>query len=167
MALSSASDREIVAMAPFDIESNTSHQILVQRGLTYARPIAVNVATAQPEIHRVSGKQAFALGPLDRVADPASPVTEADRLKVYCAGLGAVQPVVPAGVAASAMVTGAVTLLIGGKSAEVKSAALSADKVGVYEIDAIVPAGVEPGNEVPVSVHVDGQASTEATIAVR
>jgi hypothetical protein len=120
-----------------------------QRGLAYARPIAVDVAAAQSVVYRVSGTQAFAPGPTGVIADAGSPVTQGERLLVYCAGLGAVQPSGSAGVAAPGAVAASVPLWVGANAAEIKSAALSADKVGVYEIEAVVPGGVSPGSQAP------------------
>ena len=39
--------------------------------------------------------------------------------------------------------------------------------VGLYQIDARVPSGVTPGNEVPVVVSIAGETSPPVTIAVR
>ena len=52
-----SSDLQVNAMAPFDLEVNTRHQVLVRRGPTYARPVAVDVAAAQPAIFRLTETQ--------------------------------------------------------------------------------------------------------------
>jgi uncharacterized protein (TIGR03437 family) len=44
---------------------------------------------------------------------------------------------------------------------------LSPVLLGVYTVQATVPAGIAPGNQVPVTVSVDGQASKAVTIAIQ
>jgi uncharacterized protein (TIGR03437 family) len=39
--------------------------------------------------------------------------------------------------------------------------------VGVYQINAVVPAGVTTGDQVPVVINISGQVSPAATIAVK
>jgi uncharacterized protein (TIGR03437 family) len=87
-----------------------------------------------------------------------------------CAGLGAVSPPVTAGAAAPAdprAATGVVEVGIGGKAARVVSSALAPGLVGVYHVNVVVPAGVPPGEAVPVVVTVSGQPSMPVTMAVR
>ena len=50
MPLVSVSESRIDAIVPFDVEINTTHQILVQRGLTISQPVSIDVAAAQPAI---------------------------------------------------------------------------------------------------------------------
>ena len=45
-----ASPQQIKAIVPYGIEVNTTHQVLVQRGLTYGRPVEIDMAAAQPAI---------------------------------------------------------------------------------------------------------------------
>lgn len=56
---------------------------------------------------------------------------------------------------------------IGGKNAPVSFAGLVPGLVGLYQINAQVPPGVQPGDSVPVTVSVSGQMSPSAQIAVR
>lgn len=44
---------------------------------------------------------------------------------------------------------------------------LSPGFAGLYQVNVQVPAGVQPGNAVPVTIAVSGQTSPAATIAVR
>jgi uncharacterized protein (TIGR03437 family) len=60
-----------------------------------------------------------------------------------------------------------VTVRIGGRVAEVKLSGLTAGAVGLYEVHAVVPGGVEPGDAVPVTVEVAGQVSPAVTMAVQ
>src|SRR5262245_33402739 len=60
-----------------------------------------------------------------------------------------------------------VTITVGGIAAAVSFAGLAAGMTGMYEIRATLPAGVAPGNAVPVVVTVAGQVSPPVTMAIR
>src|SRR5213078_4822092 len=99
-----------------------------------------------------------------------NPVAAGDTLVIACAGLGAVDPPVSAGMAgptpASATVN-PVTVTIGGVGAPVTSAVLAPDLVGVYQVSVTVPDGVTSAPNAPLVVTVAGQASPAVTIAVQ
>ncbi len=170
------SDQQVNAMVPYDLEVNTRHQILVRRGPTYARPVAVDVAAAQPAIFRLTGTQGhiykFTATGQQTLADAANPVRAGDVIVIYCEGLGAVDPPVPAGAAAPgveplARTVNAVRLTIGGVEAGTSYRGLAPGFSGLYQINATIPPGVSPGDAVPVQLQVAGQTSAPATIAVR
>jgi uncharacterized protein (TIGR03437 family) len=56
---------------------------------------------------------------------------------------------------------------IGGQSAKVLFSGLAPGFVGFYQIDALVPSGITPGNQVPVVVNILGDSSPPVTIAVK
>ena len=84
---------------------------------------------------------------------PHTRCSAGDVATIYCTGLGTVSPTVPEGVAASTTVlsrtTTPVTVTIGGKNAVVNFAGLAPGFVGLYQVNAVVPAGVT-GDAVPV-----------------
>jgi uncharacterized protein (TIGR03437 family) len=59
------------------------------------------------------------------------------------------------------------TVTIGGTTAQVTFSGLSPGSVALYQIDAIVPAGITPGSQVPVVLNVAGQPGPPVTIAVK
>jgi uncharacterized protein (TIGR03437 family) len=60
-----------------------------------------------------------------------------------------------------------VSVTIGAQSAAVSFAGLAPGLAGVYQVNALVPAGVTPGDEVPVVITQGGAQSNTVTIAVR
>lgn len=56
---------------------------------------------------------------------------------------------------------------IGGKASSVAFSGLTPGLVGVYQINAVVPAGVSAGDQVPVVINMSGQVSPAVTIAVK
>jgi uncharacterized protein (TIGR03437 family) len=105
------------------------------------------------------------------VAHPATPVTGGDVLAIFCTGLGAVDQAVPdtasAPVSPLANTVTMPTVTIGGESATVLFSGLTPGFVGLYQIDAIVPGGIPPGDQVPVVVSILGATRPAATIAVK
>jgi len=109
-------------------------------------------------------------------AKPASP---GDFLQIYVTGLGKATPdgnpsgtVLPTGSVAPAsgsplyqtVETPVVT--IGGHAAKVLFSGIAPGYAGLYQVDVQVPAGVSPGNDVPVQITIGGK-SDSATIAVQ
>ena len=155
----------------------TSQQILAQRNNTLSIPISVDVGPADPAVfsYPVPGdppqQGAIVNAFTYAVAGPSAPVSAGDVLAIFCTGLGAVNQTIPDGAAAPssppANTLAAATVTIGGNNAAVSFAGLSPGFAGLYQIDATVPSGVTPGNEVPVIVSIAGETSPTATIAVK
>ena len=168
-----ASPGQMNAIVPYELTQNTTHQVLVRRAMTYSRPVPVNVAPAQPAVF-LSGGRAIAVavrGQEEFLVGVDSPARAGDVLVIYCAGLGAVAPAVPAGTlspsAPPAATLDAVRVRIGGVEAPVFFAGLAPGFVALYQINARVPEGVVAGNDVPVVIEVAGQRSPAVSLAVR
>jgi adhesin/invasin len=172
-----ASNGQINAVVSSGININTSHQIVVLRDVTVSVPISVDVGAAEPAIfpYPFPGdppNQGAILNAITYVAaHPGTPVTAGDILAIFCTGLGAVNPLVLDGAAAPASppatTVASPSVSIGGKPARVTFSGLSPGFAGLYQIDAFVPDGITPGNQVPVVVSIAGQTSPAATIAVK
>jgi len=107
------------------------------------------------------------------VADRSSPATAGDTVVIYCTGLGAVTPAVALGLAATGPTStvAPVSVMIGGQVAsDVIYAGLTPGFPGLYQVNAVVPAGVATGDAVPVVISVAGKTSPispAVTMAVR
>ena len=169
------SDTRIIAQVPYQVAVNTTQQMVVKRGTLQSVPEAFAVAPAQPAIFTVnqqgSGQGVVTVGNSAVLADAAHPVTAGDLIVIYCSGLGTVSPAVATGVPAPSQplsrTTAAPSVTIDGTPAEVLFSGLTPGFAGLYQINAIVPAGVTPGNEVPVLLNIAGQTGPAVTIAVR
>jgi uncharacterized protein (TIGR03437 family) len=60
-----------------------------------------------------------------------------------------------------------VTLTIGGVNASIAFAGLTPGLTGLYQVNATVPPGITPGNQVPVVLSVDGAPGPPVTMAVK
>jgi uncharacterized protein (TIGR03437 family) len=89
-------------------------------------------------------------------------IAPGEAVIIYATGLGAVTPAVPAGQAAVAdplsVVTGDVQLTIGGQNAVIVFKGLTPGFVSFYQINAIVPDGLPPG-DAEMILTVDGVSS--------
>jgi minor extracellular serine protease Vpr len=171
------SQNQVNAVVPFEVSVNTSLQLLVQRGSTYSTPVQVNVAQAQPGIFSATGVVGGAgliyvyplAGGQPYLASAAAPAHAGDTIVLYCAGLGGVSPAVADGAAPGQQLSNTVStaqLTVGGKSAHVAFAGLAPGFAGLYQVNAVVPSGVQAGASVPVQLTIDGQVSPVITIAV-
>ncbi|HEV2690966.1 MAG TPA: hypothetical protein VGV35_20560, partial [Bryobacteraceae bacterium] len=173
-----ASGGQVNAMIPYGIAVNTSQQLAVSRGTSISVPQQITIAAAAPGIFASDGSgkgQGIIVGVkasgAQAVADPAHPVSAGDVLVIYCTGLGEVNPPIVAGNPASLTqlenTVNPVTVTVGGVAAPVLFAGLTPNYVGLYQVNATVPAGITPGDQVPVILTAAGQSSTAVTIGVR
>ncbi len=174
-----ASAGQINAMVPYDIAPNSTQQLIVRKGTRVSSPEAVTIAGAQPSVFTrdqsgggpgiVSAVKTN--GQYVLLVDAQNPVSAGDVLVVYCEGLGATNPPLAAGAAVPGNqlypTVNPVTATVGGRSAEVLFAGLVAGFTGFYQVNVVVPQGVTPGDQVPVTLTSAGLTSTPVTIAVR
>jgi uncharacterized protein (TIGR03437 family) len=174
MPLLFSSDGQVNAVVPYETSVNTTQQVILIRGSSTSVPQTLTVAAAAPGIFTAdsSGKgQGIIFGPSGSLADPAHPVKAGDVVVIYCTGLGKVSPAVPTGSPApSSPLSNAVSptsVSIGGITVAPMFAGLTPGFVGLYQVNVGIPAGVTPGDQVPVFITAAGQPSLPVTIAVR
>jgi uncharacterized protein (TIGR03437 family) len=152
----------IVGELPFDATANTEIGMTIRNGTTLSLPQPVVVAGAQPAIFMIAdATTGLANG-------PNNPAHARDSVIIYSTGLGTVTPAIPAGAAPTGQETAdaAVALTIGGIAAAAQPATLVAGMPGVYQMPAIVPDGVTPGDQVPVVISAAGQAGVPAALSI-
>jgi uncharacterized protein (TIGR03437 family) len=177
-----ASSGQINAAVPFDVTPNTSQQVLVTRDTTISVPVEVDLGPAQPAVFldpipaapnqgSIFGVRDTSSGQTTFLAQPSSPAMVGDTLVIYCAGLGGVDQTIAPGAGSPgsppAKTTDQPQVSIGSQSAAVAFSGLTPGLVGVYQINAVVPAGVKAGDQVPVVINISGQTSPMVTMAVK
>jgi uncharacterized protein (TIGR03437 family) len=167
------SPTQINALVPSGININTRHQLLVQRASTYGRPVALDVAPAQPAVFTVNQSgtgQGIIVRADGRIADGANPATPGSTVVLYMSGLGATNPEVTAGEATPpsplSTVADRVSVTIGGVDAIVDFAGLVPGFAGLYQVNVRLPAGVT-GDAVQLTVRASEQLSPPVTLAIR
>jgi uncharacterized protein (TIGR03437 family) len=168
---------QINFMVPFDIATNSSRQLVVQNGSALSVPEEVQVAPAAPASFTLDGSGS---GPAIVVAVPgsgsahlvntASPAHAGDTIVIYCTGLGGVDSALNAGeatpVSPLAPASDAISVTVGGQAAQVAFAGLVPTFTGLYQINAVLPAGLS-GDALPLLIGAGTAQGPSATLAVR
>jgi uncharacterized protein (TIGR03437 family) len=108
------------------------------------------------------------------------PAHAGDYLQIYATGLGKATPngdpaeaVLPTGQVAPASgsplyeTVATPTVMIGGLPAMVIFSGVGPGYAGLYQLDVQIPAGVSPGNDVPLAISVGSSATDTTTIAIQ
>ena len=169
------SDGQINAVVPYDLPPNASQQLLVIRNNAYSVPEPVILADSGPAVFTSNGKAGIIVGvrpdQSQYLVDAAHPASSGDALVIYATGLGPVNATIAAGAVSPssplASTRTPVTVNIGGKDASVFFAGLAPGFTSVYQVNAIVPAGLTPSAEAPLILTVLGQVSPQTTVAVK
>jgi uncharacterized protein (TIGR03437 family) len=171
-------DGQINAIIPYDVPANTTQQLVVLHGPAVSVPEPVVIAGAQPAVfsQNQTGRGAGVVVGVKPDGtqfsiDANNPASAGDVLVIYCAGLGAVDPQVVAGsatpLAPLSNTVNPVSVTLGGKSLAVLFAGLTPQYAGLYQVNAIIPTGVTPGDAVPLVVSAAGQDSVTVTVAIK
>jgi uncharacterized protein (TIGR03437 family) len=173
-----AGPNQVNAMIPYDLPINATHQLVVQRGTAISIPQPVSVLSSQSGVFTkdLTGNgagivvRATADG-TEAVVSTDNPAHVFDALVIYCAGLGDVDPRQIAGQQATfaplSQTIDTVKVTIGGIDAPVVFAGLTPGFTGLYQVNAYVPVGVTPGDNVPLIITQAGRTSPPVSIAVR
>lgn len=163
----------VIAVVPYDVPLNTTQQLVIQQGSSLSSPERVNIAAAQPAIFTTnqSGSGPGAITNAQNVlVTAANPVRAGDAVVIYCAGLGMLDSPITAGVAAPLdkllNTVNPVTVSIGGKPVVPFFGGLTPGYSGLYQVNAIVPAGLNADPNTPLTITVAGQQSNTVTLAV-
>ena len=173
--------RHINAQLPFNLGPNSRPQVFVRARREGTGPEAITVpesitvAAVQPAIFTVNQQgtgQGAILDVQNRLVDSSAPATTGEVVQVFCTGLGATDPQVPAGGAAPgteplARVVVPVEARISGLPAPVHFAGLAPGFAGLYQVNVEIPAGVEPDPAVTLLLLQNGVPSNTVTIAVQ
>jgi hypothetical protein len=110
-------------------------------------------------------------GRTQSVVGSGNPAHSGDALVIYCDGLGDVDPRQIAGSETPFMPLSqtleTVTVTIGGVDAPVFFAGLTPGFTGLYQVNAFVPAGMAPGDNVPLVITQSGRSSPAVMISIR
>ena len=135
----------------------------------------VNLAPFAPAIFTINATgsgQGAILDASNHLVDASNPASPGSTVvQIFCTGLGAVsnQPQTGSPAPLSPLAyTGVIpTVTIGGVPAGVSFSGLAPGYVGLYQVNALLPAGLEPGSAVPVVISMEGISSNTVTIAVK
>jgi uncharacterized protein (TIGR03437 family) len=170
-----ASGGQINAVLPYDVAVNSTQQLVVQNGSAISIPQKVVIAPALPAIitqnQAGSGAALYAVFSSNGTPLPNnSAVSAGDVLVIYCSGLGAVDPPVPAGsqapISPLSHTTNPVTVMFGQTAVQADFAGLAPGFAQLYQVNVKVPTGLTAPSAT-VMLAVSGQQSSPVTIAVK
>jgi uncharacterized protein (TIGR03437 family) len=168
------SGRQVNLQVPWELAGQMQSPLTASIGGQTSAAQTVNLAPFAPGIFSMNG-QGTGQGAIQdsqyRLVDFSNPVSVGDAIQIYCTGLGAVTNQPASGFPAPfspllAETTTAPVVAIGGTSAHVLYSGLTPSTVGLYQVNAQVPAGIATGPSVPVMISIGGVASNTVTIAV-
>jgi len=165
---------QVNAILPYGLTPGTTYQLIVSRGNRISVPQSLTVAVAEPALFKAdsSGQGdifVYHSAAEQILAAPGQPAKAGDILIIYCAGLGSVNPLIDAGVAVDRLIQTAspIGLTIGGVQAQVLFSGLTGGLTGLYQVNAMMPDGVNPGDAVPVVLTLGNVSSPPVSMAVR
>jgi len=169
-----ASGSEVNFQVPWELAGATQLSVSALLNHQPGASQTVNIAPFAPGIFSLNSQgtgQGAILDSSYKVVDASNPATAGSSyVQIYATGLGAVsnQPAsgAPALAVPLSMTAATPTVTIGGATATVLFSGLAPTLVGVYQINALVPAGSAIGVAVPVSISIGGVSSNAVTMAV-
>ncbi len=148
--------------------------VTVASGGLISPAMQITLLAAHPGIFTAGGGQDLGqiLNQDFSANSPASPASAGQTIQIFATGLGATNPPLVPGQPGnsvapfnSAVITPTVT--IGGIAATVSFSAAAPGLAGVYQVNAIVPAGLAPGGFAAVQVSAGGKSSNQVMLAVK
>lgn len=171
---------QVNALIPRALNPNVPQQLTVIRGERESVPLELGLIPELPALYSTNqagtGQGAILIANTATLAGPAGPGSQpAERggfIQIYATGLGAVTNAPPDGAPAPSTPPLATTVAtpvvtIGGVEAPVLFSGLAPGLVGLYQINAQVPAGATTGDAVPLVLRIGNATSNTVTIAVR
>src|ERR1017187_10518323 len=154
----------------WEAASGPNATVAVENNGTTGASISVPVLAPQPGIFNYSaGGNTFGaiLHANFQLADTGHPAKAGETVLIYCTGLGAVSSPPADGAPGNGQPTATTpTVTIGAASAMVSFSGLAPGFVGLYQINAEVPAGLTAGNQ-PVVVMLAGASSNSVLLPVQ
>jgi uncharacterized protein (TIGR03437 family) len=167
---------------PEELAGATSATVQVTVGGQTSAPQSVPLGPGSPGIFTIpsggTGQGAIQIANTVIFAAPsgsiqgaqAQPANSGDFLTIYCTGLGAVTNPPATGAPAPSYPPSTTTatpqVTIGGVQANVTFYGLAPGFVGLYQVNAQVPAGLPAGDAVPLVLTIGGQSSNTVTVAI-
>jgi|HubBroStandDraft_1064217.scaffolds.fasta_scaffold05837_1 uncharacterized protein (TIGR03437 family) len=168
------STTQVNFQVPWDLAGQSSTTISSTVNGQTSTAQTVNLAPYAPGIFTLTSTGSGAGAVLDSsynlLSSTNAAVPGSTYVLIYCTGLGPVSNTPATGSPAPsdplAQTTVTPTVMIGGLNATVSFSGLAPGFVGLYQVNALVPAAAATGTAVPVSISIGGKTSNTVTIPV-
>ena len=161
------SPTQINAQLPFDLPASAGLLVSTPAGNT--PPVAVQTTTVAPRIFWLNPPTTVALllHADNSLVTAQSPAHPGETVRLYAAGLGAVDPPLAAGAPAGMnSVVAPVTVEIGGSAAAVQYAGTTPGWAGLYQVTVTVPSGTSPGDASIAIIQAGRRSQDGVTIPI-
>jgi uncharacterized protein (TIGR03437 family) len=137
---------QISVQVPVDAAAGSAVPLVLNNGFASAS-VQVTLTAVQLGIFTIDGTQAAALHPDFSLISASHPAAPGETILVFCTGLGAVDPVVATGAAASGISNTATsyTATVAGQNAIVVFSGLAPGLVALDQVNLTVPSGAPSG----------------------
>ncbi len=167
------SSTQINCQVPFELAGQSSAPVVVQSGGAPSAPITVQLAAAAPGIFTATlgnRSQGAILNKDSTLNTPTNPARPGETVQIFATGQGEVTNAprsgAPAGSSPLSTTPTAPVVLIGGRQVEVAFSGLTPGFVGLWQVNAVVPSGVTPGDSVSVQILYKNALSNSTVMAV-
>jgi uncharacterized protein (TIGR03437 family) len=162
--------QQINFQVPWEVAGKPTAMIAVTNNTVTGPVVSVPVLDAQPAIFDYSvGSEIFGaiLHANFQLADTGHPAKAGEVVLIYCTGLGAVASPPADGSAGDGQVTTVKpSVTMGGTAAPVSFSGLAPGFVGLYQVNAQVPAGLSAGNQA-VLIKMGGASSNSVLLPIQ
>jgi len=169
-----ASAGQVNAQIPWELEVEEQNEVAASTSTQQSNPKPLNLATYAPGLFAINGAgtgQGAILDSNYNLVSSTNPSTAGSVVQIFCTGLGPVtnQPATGAASPSNPLASTPTLpiVMIGGAQATVQFSGLTPGDVGLYQVNATIPAGAAKGTAVPVMLSIGGVQSNAVTIAVQ
>ncbi len=157
---------QINLQIPWQFAGQSSVPVTINNGATISATVTVPLNAVQPGIFLLdSGKDGFLHGD-NSVVNAARPAQPGEELVAYLTGMGAVTSPPASGSPGPGTTNSTPVVTVAGTQAEVKFSGLSAQFVGLYQVNFVVPSTTAAGTQT-VTISVNGVTSNAANLPVQ
>jgi uncharacterized protein (TIGR03437 family) len=164
------SPKQINVQIPWEFQGQTSLQMSVMSNYLYSAYYTVPLATYSPGFFANSGNAAVYDFTSSSIVTASNPAKRGDVLELYVNGLGPVSNAPASGDPASLTTLSNTqttpTVTLGGVNLPVSFAGLAPGYIGLYQVNATIPADAPTGNQ-PLIISIGGVASPSSNLPVQ
>jgi uncharacterized protein (TIGR03437 family) len=167
------SPQQVNLQVPWEMAGQQEASVAVTTGGGSSAPARVRLATAAPGVFSLAqggSGQGVVLDARYRLVDSSNPAHPGDTVQIFATGLGAVsnQPASGAAAPQSPLAAAIAPPLVyfGQTPGQVSFSGLAPGLVGLYQVNAQVPAAAPTGNTVPLVLSTAGGQSNTVSIAI-
>lgn len=164
------SPTQINVQVPWELQGQSAAQVKVTIDQSNGNVVTVPLSDYAPAFFQAGGGQVAAQDASFQAITSSNPATHGQVVILYANGLGPVsnQPLTgePASGDALAKTVQTPVVNIGGQNADIQFSGLTPGLPGLYQINAVVPTSLAPGNY-PITVAIGGATSPASNIWVK